>query len=218
MKAFPFLLLLLTFYTTTYAQFERFTYGVRAGLSLANVFGDTFDDPLFRPGGYGGIYVTTDVDRDIDVSLEILYSQQGLRLEDVVERPGNTSTDLVKQENLTRLDYILIPIVGVYKPTERLKLKFGPQFGYLINSTTTDLVALFGDSINEREVAGLQELTKKFNFGLTAGFSIDVYEGLYFEARYNLGVTGIFKDDDNFFTDENSFNSVFHIGLGFDLK
>ncbi len=223
MKAIPFLLFTLIFCASEmHAQFERFTYGVKAGLSLANVIGDVFEDPLFKAGGYGGIYVTSDIDRDFDISLEALFSQQGLRLEGLERRsnnqPGQEGTDLVKQEILVRLDYIQFPIVGIYKPTDRLKLKFGPQFGFLVNNIISENVSLFGDSVTEREVSGLQDLTKKFNLGLIAGFSIDIYEGLFFEARYNLGISGIFKDEDNFFTDENAFNSVFHIGLGFDLK
>jgi len=218
MKSLPILFFIVAIYSSCHAQFERFTYGVKAGVSLASVYGDVFDDPLFRPGGYGGFYVTTDVDRNIDIALESLFSQQGLRLDAVVERSNDEGVELVKQETTIRLDYVLFPIIGIYKPTERLKLKFGPQFGYLINSTITSNVSIFDNSINEREVSGLQELTKKFNLSLIAGFSIDIYEGLFFEARYNFGVSGILKDDNTFFAEDNFFNSVIHLGLGFDLK
>ncbi len=222
MKAFPTLLLLFSVIQLSYAQFERFTYGVKAGLSLSNIYGGVFDDTSFRTGGYGGLYLTTDVDRNIDISLEALVSQQGLRRESLVNRsnnqPGQEGVNLTKQETIIRLDYILLPVVGIYKPTDRLKLKFGPQFGYLVNNTISNNISLFEGSINEREVASLEELTKKINLSLIAGFSVDIYEGLYFEARYNFGISGILKDEDSFFSDENFFNSVIHVGLGFDLK
>ncbi len=218
MKVFPFLLLIISFYTATYAQFERVTYGVKAGLSLSNIYSGDFEDPLFKPGIYGGLYITTDIDRNIDASIEAVFSQQGFKLESLQEVSIGNGTELVKTEGILRLDYILFPVIGIYKPTEKLRLKFGPQFGYLINNTITNSTAFFDGSIVEREVAGLQELTKKFNLSLIAGFSVDVYEGLYFEARYNFGVSGVLKDEGNLLSDDNFFNSVIHIGLGFDLK
>ena len=73
------------------------------------------------------------------------------------------------------LNYIDIPLLGHFHITEELTVHAGPQLSLLAGN---------GDNVNDDQI-------KSFDFGVAAGTTYRLESGLFFTARYNLGVSNI---------------------------
>ncbi|HIB36970.1 porin family protein [Mesonia sp.] len=86
------------------------------------------------------------------------------------------------------LSYINIPVLAKYYLVEGLAVEVGPQFGFVVDDEDTE-----AESID-------------FSAAIGAEYALDM--GVFFQARYNLGLTDVYDGID-------SKNSVFQIGLGY---
>ncbi|MEZ4837888.1 porin family protein [Flavobacterium sp.] len=91
------------------------------------------------------------------------------------------------------LDLIRIPIMAKYYVMDGLNLQAGPVLGFKIGAE--DFV---------------DEATKSLDYGLGFGAGYELPMGLFFDARYNLGLANI-SDSDGF----DLGTSAFQIGLGY---
>ncbi|WP_447637917.1 porin family protein [Flavobacterium microcysteis] len=94
-----------------------------------------------------------------------------------------------------KLDYIRIPIMAKYYVYQGLSIQAGPEFAFKI-AAENDL---------------LDDLTKSIDFALGIGAGYELPNGLFFDARYNLGLTNI--NDSN--EDYDIKNTGFQIGAGY---
>ncbi|MCO6148474.1 porin family protein [Flavobacterium sp. NRK1] len=91
------------------------------------------------------------------------------------------------------IDYIRIPIMAKYYVMEGLSLQAGPEVAFKI--AADDFV---------------DEATKSIDFGLGGGVGYELPMGLFFDARYNVGLSNI-SDVDGF----DLKNTGFQIGAGY---
>lgn len=91
------------------------------------------------------------------------------------------------------LDFLKIPVMAKYYVMDGLNIQAGPFVGFKINAEE------FTD-----------EFTKSLDFGLGFGAAYELEKGLFFDARYNLGLSNI-SDVDG--VDVGT--SAFQIGLGY---
>lgn len=104
---------------------EKFTFGVKGGLNLSNVYdtkGEQFDaDAKF--GFVAGAFMSIPLGKVIGVQPEILISQKGFQATGVL---------LGAPYSFTRTTtYIDVPLLFAIKPFELLTLLAGPQYSYL---------------------------------------------------------------------------------------
>jgi hypothetical protein len=135
-------------------------FGVKAGANLSNVYnskGAQFNsDP--KIGFAGGVFLAIPIGKYLGVQPEILFSQKGFQA---------TGNILGSSYSLTRTtEYIDVPLLFAFKPTEFITLLAGPQYSYLLkqkdvlaNSTTSVL--------QEREFAN--DDIRKNILGITGG-------------------------------------------------
>ncbi|MGS2740553.1 porin family protein [Sinomicrobium sp. M5D2P17] len=71
------------------------------------------------------------------------------------------------------MTYLNIPVLAKYYVVEGFNIQAGPQFGFLLDSEE--------DS----------DYLKTFNFALSFGAGYELPSGLFFDARYNLGLSDI---------------------------
>jgi opacity protein-like surface antigen len=93
----------------------------------------------------------------------------------------------------TGLDFIRIPVMFKYYVAESFNLQAGPEFAFVAG----------GDEVKE----GL----KSFDYGLGIGAAYELPSGLFFDARYNLGLA----DLNDFGGDAKINTTSFNIGLGY---
>lgn len=92
------------------------------------------------------------------------------------------------------ISYLRIPIMAKYYVAESFSLLAGPSVAFKV-ATEDDFV---------------DELTKSMDFGLGFGAAYDLENGLFFDARYNLGLQNISDDGVS-----DVKNTGFQVGLGY---
>ncbi|MGQ2985108.1 porin family protein [Flavobacterium sp.] len=91
------------------------------------------------------------------------------------------------------LSYVRVPIMAKYYVMEGLSLQAGPEVAFKVGAED-DL---------------MDEATKSIDFGIGAGVGYELPMGLFFDARYNLGMSNISESDAVDFK-----NTGIQIGLG----
>jgi len=95
------------------------------------------------------------------------------------------------------MTYLNIPVLAKYYVVEGFNIQAGPQFGFLLDSEE--------DS----------DFFKTFNFGLSFGAGYELPGGMFFDARYNLGLSDILDEDVSDLTGVEMKTRGFMIGLGY---
>ncbi|WP_291118208.1 porin family protein [Flavobacterium sp. UBA6135] len=91
------------------------------------------------------------------------------------------------------MSFVRIPIMAKYYVAEGFNLQAGPSIGFKVSADD-----------------GLDEVTKSMDFGLGFGAAYELPIGVFFDARYNLGLSDI--------SDVNGFElktTNFQVGLGY---
>lgn len=165
-------------------------FGIKGGLNIYNI--NNVDNTGYgsRVGAHIGALGHVHVRPHFAVQPEIVYSSQGAAYTD-----DNGDT------HYYHLDYINIPVLFQYMFNHGLRLQAGPQLGILVNATsrlnntTTDL--------ND---------TKPVDVALSFGVSYLVpATGFGLDARYNLGISNINKDNGPTSTNRGFQLGVFYI-------
>lgn len=196
----------------------------KIGLSIADLTGKLYApekadgsyDPTLHPmtGFTGGVELEYAMLDNLGLSIGLNYCRQGSKTDD----------ELFK----VTMDYANIPITLDFYPIPEcgLAVKAGVQVGFAgrkkvkIDGVTYNADYVMAQRFNRwgrpMIVYVESELSKEFNkvdLSIPLAISYD-YKGIFAEARYNLGLTNIMKDDP-----ENSKHRVwqFTIGYKFDL-
>ncbi len=184
---------------------DKLNIGVKAGVSLANVYGDDVDAAMnvlgtagiskqFRTGFAGGLFVCYEVLSFLAIQPEVLYTMKGVKLDATFPIVG-------KAEATVKLDYIEIPVlvklmlpIGGFKPN----IFAGPSFAFNI------LAELSGEALGQSSSVDLKDVDpslgpETFDFGFVVGAGVDLEVGpvlLTLDGRYTLGLTEIWEDVD----------------------
>jgi hypothetical protein len=114
-----------------------------------------------------------------------------------------TKYDVLDNDVKLNLNYINLSLMAKYEVAEGFSLVAGPQIGFLMSAKVTN-----GDDSFD-----VKDNFKSIDFGLGLGAEYELENGLFFDARFNLGLSSI-SDDDNVSTK----NSVIQIGLGYSFN
>ena len=150
----------------------------KVGLNVA-----TIGDNDWKAGFAAGAELQYQATSNFGVAVGALYSVQGFKGKDVTVA-GVT----VKNDSKWNPGYINVPITLNYYPVAGLALKAGLQPGFMVNKDDMDDV-------------------KTFDLSIPVGLSYE-YQGIVFDARYNIGVTKIADNYDHY-------NNVIQITVGY---
>ncbi|WP_103068317.1 porin family protein [Aquimarina sediminis] len=166
--------------------------GFKFGLNYANISGDVKDTDA-RMRMHLGAVIEFPVTRRFFVQAEVLYSAQGYK----IEESG--------VENKISLNYLMLPVITKFYLTDKFSLETGPQLATLANATESkeeDSSNEFFDSFSD------------FDFSWSFGGGYKLESGLFFQARYNLGLTNI----NNLDTTDSFKHSVAQFSIGYLFK
>jgi hypothetical protein len=169
--------------------------GVRVGWNAANLSGnDTSDleDTKVRSGLVVGMYGVVPVASHFAFQPEILYSQQGAKVEDGSDK------------GTIKLDYIQIPMLARIQlgtnPSSPVHLLVGPSFGF----RTRAEVKL------EDVTVDIKDDTESSDIGLVTGVAVNAGPAVI-DGRYTWGLRNVDKSGDG----SEVKNRVFSISVGF---
>ncbi len=161
---------------------QDFKFGAKAGVNFATDTGNGEYDTgaTARAGIHLGGVAQLAINEKVAVQGELLYSMQGF-----------------KDEVTHKLDYINFPIIIDYFVIEGLGIQAGPQFGFKINDSFVD-----GNDSGSLDAKG-------FDLGVVFGAQYEFPKGLFFQGRYQIGLTD--------FIDYNkpSKNAVLSLSVGY---
>lgn len=170
------------------------SFGVKGGVNFAKLNGDAVEDVDSRTSFHVGALAEFPLAEMFSVQVEALYSGQG----------AEYTIPIINQKVEYQLDYINVPILAKVYLFKGFSLEAGPQFGFLVNEELDSAPNDNEGDLNTSEA-------KDFEFGFAGGLTFQTEMGLFATARYNQGVTEVFKDSD----DNKATNSVFQVGIGF---
>ena len=144
----------------------------KVGMNLSTISGD--GDQKMKFGLVAGAEAEYGISENFGIDFGVLYSMEGCRFK----------ADGADKSLFWNLDYINIPILAQFYPTKGLALKAGVQPGFNVRHKAS----YDGNSANMDGV-------NSFNFSIPVGLSYEI-SSFVIDARYNIGITKIFKDAD----------------------
>ena len=166
----------------------QITLQPKVGINIANLTGS---GNKAKVGVVAGVEAEYGISENFGLAFGALYSMEGCKLK-------TTGMDKSLSVNL---DYINIPILAQFYAAKGFAIKAGIQPAFNVRHKAS----YDGESADLKD-AGIE--TKSFNFSIPVGLSYE-YQSFVLDARYNIGVTKLFKDADQ------GRNSTFSITLGY---
>lgn len=202
MKKLPGILLLCLLCNILTAQVHT---AIKAGGLISSLHHKgTTSDPA-RVGYYAGIVAGIDLKNNFFIQPGCLYALRGYSFSAI----GNNSKGRVGY------GYITVPVLAGYKPSKKIALLLGPDFGYMLYANS---------HFNSSNVNIINNIGHRFNLDISAGMAWSATSDLALEARFNWGLTGLYK---GITTDQNGtptgtirdgFHRVLHIGVVYNVS
>jgi len=155
--------------------------GLKGGMNLSNLNIDEVDDENMRVGYHFGAYVNVPISDAFAVQPEVLYSTKGSKADYDIDLGLLGSVNGNAQ---IHLDYIDIPLLGVFRVGDNFELHLGPYIGFLANSK----YKFEGDTEGEGDLDS--DHFKNMDYGLVGGLALN-FSALQVGARYNYGLQKI---------------------------
>ena len=171
------------------------------GMNLATM--TNTNDSKLRVGLAAGVEAEYGIAENVSVSLGALYSMQGVKFS---RRLIGADTDWT-----FKLDYINIPVMINCYLFKGFAIKAGIQPAFKASAKLKAEASVDGASAKDTE--SISDYVKGFALSVPVGLSYE-YENFVFDARYNLGVTKAFKDNNGLEADDSK-HSWFMFTLGY---
>ncbi|MBI3520876.1 MAG: PorT family protein [Bacteroidetes bacterium] len=144
---------------------DKLTFGLKAGLNFSNVYdakGEEFTtDPKF--GLAAGAALSIPIGKYIGIQPEVLFSQKGFVGRGKILGSGYSVT--------RTSDFIDVPVLFTFKPSEFISIVAGPQYSFLAKQT--DVFANATTTI-EQEKEFENDNIRKNTFCFTGGIDINL--------------------------------------------
>jgi hypothetical protein len=170
MKKFSLLAIGITSAIFSFAQ-NPGRFGIKAGLNVANLKVENFDNTDSRLGFHAGLLAHLHLSPQWALQPEVVYSAEGATFDF-----GGGEEAKIKN------DYINIPVMLQYMFDNGFRLEAGPQLGLLVSSKIED------QDGNEEDA---DDSFKTTNVSIGFGLNYLTHSGFGVGGRYNLGVSNI---------------------------
>lgn len=154
--------------------------GIKGGLNVSNLYIDEVNDENARLGTHIGLYGQLASTDAFALQAELLFSTKGSLAQ---------YTGFFDQEVKYNLNYLDLPLLGVFKIGETVEIHAGGYGGYLLNAN----ISYDGDVANGVDEVDKDNL-KPYDLGLLAGVGINV-GAIQVGARYNYGLVKLADSD-----------------------
>ena len=178
-------LLLFPLVVSVSAFGQETSFGIKAGVNYSTISGDAsgVESKIGFHAGVFGIIKPIDA---LGIQPEMVFSRQG------AQASANNDVKF-------HYDYLNIPVMLNFYPTETFFLQAGPQLGFLVSAKATDG--------NQTEDIKSQLNTTDFSLGLGMGFDLS---HTVIGFRFNLGLNSTSDDEDATYP-----NQVAQVSVGF---
>ncbi|MEG0760561.1 porin family protein [Chryseobacterium sp.] len=198
---------------------QEFRFGPKAGFAMSTMKIDEKQDDLGarkmspKYTFYVGGMAEYKINDNFGLQAEVLYSPLGAKEKiDGI----NAGVVFVGEQTKVELGTILVPVSAKYFFTENISVAAGANFGVILTAKQKTVVGSDFVSIDVEGEDGSGEVDikkdiKKLNIAPFVGVEYMLENGLFFDARYSLGVSNLSNDGSG----GKVTNSFAQIGVGF---
>lgn len=198
---------------------QEFRFGPKAGFAMSTMKIDEKQDDLGarkmspKYTFYIGGMAEYKINDNFGLQAEVLYSPLGAKEKiDGI----NAGVVFVGEQTKVELGTILVPVSAKYFFTENISVAAGANFGVILTAKQKTVVGSDFISIDVEGEDGSGEVDikkdiKKLNIAPFVGVEYMLENGLFFDARYSLGVSNLSNDGSG----GKVTNSFAQIGVGF---
>lgn len=199
---------------------QEFRFGPKAGFAMSTMKIDDKQDDLGarkmspKYTFYVGGMAEYKINDNFGLQAEVLYSPLGAK-----EKIDGIDAGVVfvGEQTKVELGTILVPVSAKYFFTENISVAAGANFGVILTAKQKTVIG--SDFINvgvvdEENNSGeidIKKDIKKLNIAPFVGVEYMLENGLFFDARYSLGVSNLSNDGSG----GKVTNSFAQIGVGF---
>lgn len=194
-----FLIVAMAFFAITSVTAQDLELGISAGVDAARltIAGATGGPLKFKSDLAGGINFEAGISKDFAVQIEAIYSRQGTA---IIAADGSTA-------GTYNMDYLAIPVVVKFYGAQRFNFFAGPQLGILLSGKAKTSTGPEED---------IKEQFISTSFYAVFGTEYKFANGLFVNARYNLGLNNVVDKDMN--PDQDFRHRYFSFRLGYAFK
>ena len=159
-------------------------FGIKAGINISNLEDKATANTSTLVGYHAGILAHCHLSTNLAVQPEVLFSSQGAQYPNFGKE---------------KINYLNVPVLAQYMFDQGVRIETGPQVGFVTSAKL------------ERSSGGTTDVKyqlKNADFAWAIGIGYLSKVGLGIDARYNLGLTNISKDNQF-----NVKNRVWQFGL-----
>lgn len=194
---------LLCLYQLTYSQ--NYQLGIKGGFNLSSFRGDNDNlNPI--AGFHAGVFIDYKLSEIFSVQSEILYSGAGAK--------NSIDTAEGKFRETLRLGYVSVPVMLKYYPVKRLSIGLGGEAGWMVSARVKyDEASIVSEAGTCNKCT--MDLMEKFTVGIKTGVGYELDKQFIIEARYHLGLTDVYKNNNAV---SGTFrNSILQLSIGYKL-
>jgi len=183
--------------------------GLKAGINIANLAAQDVTANNAIPGFNGGVFLKVALPHHFAFQPELLFSTQGAELE--------YNNDYVTGSATYHLNYLQVPLLGVYNFTQNVNVQAGIYLASLLSANIKN--GSNANSINFEEEMSKSNF-QSLDYGFIAGVGGDI-DRISFGARYIYGASNIGKDftfpDEQTRTFPDAHNIVWQVYFGLSI-
>lgn len=212
MKIVYFVVILFT--NLSFVQAQDIKFGLKGGLNFSNISisggsSVTNPDTTTRTSFHVGGLVEVKLADKFALQPEFQYSSLGYKFAMSGFEQGISYTGDV----VDKIDYLSVPVIFKYFPTDEFSLDFGPQVAYMVSHKADIKINVLGNS--STQTVDLSDESNKVEFGLNFGATYKFKNNLFLSGRYNLGLSNIQSSSSD---DEKIKNRNFQLSIGYFFK
>ncbi|WP_372473096.1 porin family protein [Capnocytophaga sp. ARDL2] len=176
---------------------QEVKFGPKAGVNFSK---QNHNDAKAHTGFHVGAVAEIKLGEKFSIQPEVQYSTQGSK----VEREILGTKFSAKHQ----LDYVNVPVVAKFYVVDGLSIEAGPHVSFLAKESYEVKAGNLGvGGSNQKPFEA-----KKLDYGVSAGLAYDTPSGLFFNARYMIGLNDLRESDT---TGDAVKSSVIQAGVGF---
>lgn len=197
--------------TTAMAQSEAGSVYIKPMVGGTLTTLTKLDDSKMKLGFVGGAEFGYQVSNEFAVTAGVLASMQGAKSKKLTFNDNGASVTGDGKYNMT---YLNIPIMANYYVAPGLAIKAGIQPGFLLKNKLTATYRSGGVEMDfERSST---DGMAKVDFSIPLGISYEISD-FVIDARYNLGLSSIYKKETSDFFGVKPKNSVIMLTVGYKI-
>jgi len=162
-------------------------FGAKVGFDMTNFWGSNVDHGM-KPGYQAGLVMEYKFNPNFAIAPEVVFASQGGKSKAFALDITNNDINLTTTDIKYTANYINVPVMLKYYVTPEFSIDFGPQVGFNVFNKVSHK--------NLSKSIDIKDSTKPVDFALGLGGTFNLTENAFVQARYTMGLTKVFKDED----------------------